>query len=235
MSVEGHVPGLDRDPPATGHRVPGIDDEVEHRRLELRWIDLRRGEDRAQRRDHLDLLADNPMHQVFDINDQLVQIDGVGTGDLPSRIGQELPDEVLSSLRRSHGALRQAFDFLGVAPRPQDQIEIAEDDGQEIVEIVRDPSGQLTDSLEALGLSERFARAGELCVAFARDGEGLIKAAGKAARLDQHNGQPDARSKQTEKTAGIKTDVEAPRVDNRAECHIEHPSAEDDHQPQIEN
>jgi hypothetical protein len=47
------------------------------------------------------------------------------------------------ALRRPHGALRQALDFLAVAPRPQDQIEIAEDDGQEIVEIVRDPSGQL--------------------------------------------------------------------------------------------
>src|SRR5215468_12282739 len=32
ISVEGHVSGLDRDPPAARHRVPGIDDEIEHRR-----------------------------------------------------------------------------------------------------------------------------------------------------------------------------------------------------------
>jgi hypothetical protein len=47
--------------------------------------------------------------------------------------------------------------------------------GQEIVEVVRDPSGQLTDSLEALGLSEFLSRACEFGVAFLRDRKSLIK------------------------------------------------------------
>ena len=127
LIAQGGRSASDTEPVPAPYRVPGVDDEVEHRRLELRRIDLRRGKDRAQHRCHLDLLPDNPMPQAFDINNQLVQINGVGTGDLLTGIGKELADEVLSPLRRSHGALRQAFDFLGVAPRPQDQIEIAED------------------------------------------------------------------------------------------------------------
>jgi len=156
-------------------------------------------------------------------------------GDLLSGIGQELPDEALSSLCRFHCALRQALDFLSVASRAQNQIEIASDDGQEIVKVVCDPSGQLTDGLEALGLSELLARARELGVAFLRDREGLIKAAIKATRLDKENDQHEARGKQAVKPAGIETEVEAPRVENSTECHVEHPSADDDHQPQIED
>ena len=60
------------------------------------------------------------MDQVFDIGDQLVEVDGLGMADLPSGVGQELPDEVLAAPSRFQGALRQALDFLGVASRPGD-------------------------------------------------------------------------------------------------------------------
>src|ERR1700730_7016556 len=69
LSVNGHVSGLDGDPSATRHGVPGMDDEVEECCLEFSWIDLRRGQEWTKRHDHLDLLADSPTHQVFDIND----------------------------------------------------------------------------------------------------------------------------------------------------------------------
>jgi len=72
LLVDSHVPGLDRDPSTTRHSIPGIDDEVECRCFEFRWIDLHRRQDWAQDRDHLDLLADNPTNQGFDVNDQLV-------------------------------------------------------------------------------------------------------------------------------------------------------------------
>src|ERR1700730_17885591 len=98
-------------------------------------------------------------------------------GDLLAGIDQELSNEALSSLRRFHCALRQALDFLSVVSRAQSQFEIAADDGQGIVEVVRYPSSQLADSLEALGLSELLTRARELGVAFLRDHQSLIKAA----------------------------------------------------------
>src|SRR5437667_1101536 len=129
--------------------------------------------------------------------------------DLPAGVSQELPYEVLPSLRGLHGALRQALDFLGVASRIQDEVEIADDDGQKIVEIVCDSTGQQTDRLEALGLSELLSRACELGVACFRDRESLIKAAVQPARLDQQNDRHDARRKQPKEVADVITEVKA--------------------------
>ena len=67
-SVDDHIPSLDRDPSTTRHGVPRIDDEVEDRCFELRWIDPCRGQNRAQDY-YLDLLAYSPTYQVFDISD----------------------------------------------------------------------------------------------------------------------------------------------------------------------
>ena len=58
-----------------------------------------------------------------------------------------------------------------------DEFEIADDNRQKIVEVVRDSSRQLADSLEASGLCKFLTRARELDIAFPRDRESLIKAA----------------------------------------------------------
>src|SRR5207244_2738022 len=154
--------------------------------------------------------------------------------DLPAGVSQELPYEVLPSLRGLHGALRQALDFLGVASRIQDEVEIADDDGQKIVEIVCDSTGQQTDRLEALGLSELLSRACELGVACFRDRESLIKAAVQPARLDQQNDRHDARRKQPKEVADVITEVKASGIEEPVERHIEHPGADGNDQPQVE-
>jgi len=87
------------------------------------------------------------MHQVFDISDQLVEIDDLGTVDLLPRIGEKLPNEMLASLRSFHCSLRKRLDFFGIALSARDEFEIADDNRQKIVEIMRDSTGQLTDSL----------------------------------------------------------------------------------------
>ena len=97
------------------------------------------------------------------------------------------------------------------------------------------PPGQLTDSFEALGLREGLARARQLGVAFLRDCESLIKAAVKAARFDKESDRHEASGKKAVKVAGIKSDVETPGIENRAECPVKHPGDDDNHQPQIED
>jgi hypothetical protein len=79
----------------------------------------------------------------------------------------------------------QTLDFLSVAARSLHQLKIADEDGQEVVEIVRNPSSQLTDRLQTLGLSELRARARELGATFFRDRESVIKPAVQAACLEQ--------------------------------------------------
>jgi hypothetical protein len=72
---------------------------------------------------------------------------------------------------------------------------------------VRNPSSQLTDRLQTLGLSELLARARELGATFFRDRESVIKPAVQAACLEQEYDRQEARGKQAEKAAGIKADI----------------------------
>jgi predicted ATP-dependent protease len=54
---------------------------------------------------------------------------------------------VLASLRGFHRSLRKRLDFFGIVMSARDEFEIADDNRQKIVEIMRDSTGQLTDSL----------------------------------------------------------------------------------------
>ncbi len=105
------------------------------------------------------------------------------------------------------------LDFLSVTARPLHQLKIADNDGQEVVEIVRNPSCQLTDSLQTLGLSELLARARELCATFFRDRESLIKPAVKAAFASKEDDRHEARGKRSRKGGRHEADIEAPGVE----------------------
>ena len=99
---------------------------------------------------------------------------------------------------------------------------------------MRHATGQLADRLEPLRLGELLPRACELGVALLRDRQCLIETAVQAAGLDQQNNRHDACGKQTIEAARIKADVETAPVGQRAQHDVEHPSAKDDDQPDIE-
>jgi hypothetical protein len=93
----------------------------------------------------------------FHVADDHVQVDGFGRQTLAAREGQELGGDARAALRR----LPCRGDH---PPRPLaefeagQQLEIAADRGQEVVEIVGDAGGQLADRLDALGAPQRLLR-----------------------------------------------------------------------------
>ena len=58
LRIQIGIGGLDGQPPAGGHRVPGVDDQVHDDLLDLAWIHLDRVQIRRRYHDQLDVHAD---------------------------------------------------------------------------------------------------------------------------------------------------------------------------------
>jgi hypothetical protein len=158
--VEVDVAGLDGEPTAVGHRVAGVEDEVHDHLLDLPGVDLDvvkvGGGDDVQ----LDVLADDAREHAPRLRERLVEVDDAWREHLPPAEGEELLRQLRGSqpgradLRRldAHRVL-----CLEVA---QHQVRVADDHGEEVVEIVRDASGELSDGVHLLRVAElRLARA----------------------------------------------------------------------------
>ncbi len=146
--------GLDGERPALRHRVPGIHDQVDDHLLDLARIghDLPRV---VARDDHdLDVLADEAPQDGGHAGHQRLEIDGLRLEDLLAAEREQLPGEIGGPLR---GGLDQV-DVLArgvVGPHPhEEQAAPPADHGQQVVEVVRDPSRELADRLDLLGLGE---------------------------------------------------------------------------------
>ncbi len=140
------------------HRIARIDAQVEQRVLEL--VRIHHGEPEPACRDGLDLdrRADGAPHQVDELGHQPVDVDRLRLQGLAAREGEQA---VCQRSRAAGRALagRQVFLDVGAAALREahaDHLERARDAGEQIVEIVRQPAGQLADRLHLLRLAQRF-------------------------------------------------------------------------------
>ncbi len=76
--VEIDVAGLERELAATGHRIAGVEGQIEHRRGELARIDQRRPCVVGQQRLDFDLLAKRRMQQLGGLQHQRIDVDLAG-------------------------------------------------------------------------------------------------------------------------------------------------------------
>ena len=75
VHVDG--PRLDGEDAAVGHRVAGVDDQVEHDLLELPGIGPDAGEIRRQLQHQHDVLADQALDHVLQAGDDGAQVDNL--------------------------------------------------------------------------------------------------------------------------------------------------------------
>ena len=107
-----------------------------------------------------DLLADQPAQQHGEIGQRLAEIEHLRAQRLAAREGEQLPHQA----RRPVGVLLDLHDVLerriGRPMRVEQEVGRHHDGGQHVVEIVRDPAGELAHRLHLLRLGElRFERA----------------------------------------------------------------------------
>ena len=140
--------------PAARHRVARVDGKVDDDLFELPLIDLGEAEIAAVNELQLDILADQPPQQVRQLDQHVADVEHARLQCLLAREGQQLPHEI-------GGAVAVLLDLHDVGerrvarPEPHQQ-QVAEPDhrGQQIVEIMRDAAGELSDRLHLLRLRE---------------------------------------------------------------------------------
>ena len=156
QSSTADVAGAQRDAAALAHRVARIDDQIDDDLLELVEVGLDQPKVAAVRDFKLDLLADQPAQHHLQFRQHVGELQHLRPQRLPAREGEQLPHQS----RRAIGVLADLHDVLerGIG-RPvidEQQVGIADDRGQHVVEIVRDAAGELTDRLHFLALREIF-------------------------------------------------------------------------------
>ncbi len=144
---------------AVGHGVARIVGEVDDGAVELRGIDLDRPQSPRDLDVEHDLLADGALEEPRHVVDALADIEAPGIERLAARECQQAARQLGAAL----GAGERGFDQLGrlgiVVATVGQQVEIADDDRQVVVEVVRQPAGELADGLHALDLAQALLHA----------------------------------------------------------------------------
>ena len=141
---------LNRDPPAIGHGVAGIHHQVHEHLVQLAAIRHHRREVRSELGDDLHVFADQPPQHAFGLVDHAVQVEGPRLGDLLAAEGQQLLGEQ-GGPRSGRADLFQRFACgLGQARLGQQHFAVSVDDGEQVVEVVRDAPGKASDTVHFL-------------------------------------------------------------------------------------
>ena len=144
----------DRKPTALRHRVLGIEDEVEQRHLDLMRIGERGRQTLRHRDRQFHRRPDRTFQQVHHAAQKRPHIDRLDLQILAPREGEQALGKCRPTLR----PLQSAIDQPRRPAIPGDiflqQIEIAKNGHEEIVEIMRHATGQLADHLHLLRLAQ---------------------------------------------------------------------------------
>ncbi len=139
--------------PALGHGVAGVDGEVEQSQLELVGVGQGPGRFRIEVGGDAVLRADGAGQQVVHALNQAVDVHRLQRQPLRARKGQQLPRQLGGAVRGLVRVLRQARDFLVLGPA-LDELQVAIDDGEQVVEVVGDAAGELAHRLHLLRLHQ---------------------------------------------------------------------------------
>ena len=148
------VGGADRHRAALGHGVARIDDEIDDGVGKLRLVGMHRPEIGAMLELEVDAFAQQTAQHQRQFADHVAQRQHLGLHGLLAREGQKLAHQ----RRRAQRVLVDLVDLLerGIARlmAHQEEFAIADDDGQQIVEVMRHAAGELAHRLHLLRLRE---------------------------------------------------------------------------------
>ena len=152
----------DGDAPALRHRVAGVDEHVEQGDLGLGPVDPAGPEIGGEIGLDRHGLAERAPGQFLHLRDEVVEVEGAVVEALLAGEGEEL-------LRQRRGALSRLADIAHRPAHPalvgvrslqvgRQGIGVAEDHLEQVVEVVGDAAGELTERLHLLRLVQRFLR-----------------------------------------------------------------------------
>ena len=152
--VDVDVGRLDRKAPSFGHRVPGVESQVQDHLLELRGFGLHRRNVVTEPHVQLDILTEHALQHPLGIAHHVVEVEDTGSDDLAAGEGEEAMGQIAGPLRRAPDLRERGAILLGADRARLQEFGVAEDGGQQVVEVVGDAAGQPADALQALSLMD---------------------------------------------------------------------------------
>ena len=156
--VERRAFRADRHPPAVRHRVGGVDDEVVDGLLDLAGVAVDIFQTGTELPRQFDVRSDHRPHRLLEVRGERREVQVHG----PHRLLSAEREQLAGQRRR---ALSHSLDLLHVTPvrrcrghRAEEEVAVAEDPCQQIVEVVRDTTREAAGGFEALRLDECRSR-----------------------------------------------------------------------------
>src|SRR5262245_37232524 len=136
------------------HRIARVDGEIHEDLFDLRAIGANAACVRREIEDELDVVPDHPFDETRNFEYDLVEVEQFVAGDLRTAEGQQLLRQRRCAFARLDD-LREIFRDRTVGRNaPLRKRGVAEDDADEVVEIVRDPAREASERLDLLLLPE---------------------------------------------------------------------------------
>ncbi len=152
--VKNDICRADLEGPAIGHGIPGIYRKVDDDLLQLSRVSLYSSQARIFHGDERDIFTDESAEDPVDVGDDFVEIDHFRLQQLAAAEGQQLAGECGSALAGFSYFLYFLQERRIISQAIDEQIAIAGNDSQQVVEIMRDSSGKPSDGLHFLCLPE---------------------------------------------------------------------------------
>jgi hypothetical protein len=152
--VDLDVAGLERQLAAFGHGVARVYGEVHDDLLQLAEVHLHASDAVAQPGHQRDVLPDQSPQHVLHLRHDAVEVQHLRLEDLLPAEGEQLAGEGGGALRRPHDLLDLRADRGVPEGLLQDRLAAADDDPEDVVEVVGDSARQPPHCLRLLGLAE---------------------------------------------------------------------------------
>ena len=149
-----HLGRADRDLAAVGHRIARVHNQVHHDLFHLVRVGENFGDPRIEAQLHLDVLPHQARQHRLQTRHHLIQIERPGVEDLLAAVGQQLPRQLRRALARRQDFLDRFALWIGRLQFLEQQMAIAVDHHQQIVEIVRHPARQAAHRFHPLDLNQ---------------------------------------------------------------------------------
>jgi hypothetical protein len=117
-------------------------------------VDAREAQRLVRRQDDLDVLADQPLQQLDHVAEERIQADHFGPQHLLAAEREQLPGEVGGAMAGAADLAQQLAVGIAGIEAVEGHLAESDDGGQQVVEVVRDAAGQLSDGFHLLRLPE---------------------------------------------------------------------------------
>ena len=132
----------------------GIDHQVHDDLFELGGIGLHRLQGLVEKDDQVDVFADEPAQHRLQVGDHRIEVGHPGLQQLLAAEGQELAGQGGGPLRRFPDSFQVAEDGIFLPERHHDDLIVAHDGSQYIVEVMGHSARQPSYHLHSLGLQQ---------------------------------------------------------------------------------